>query len=929
MAQSEFLKGHFGDFKTFRGPNNELIGQQEDSFLEAVLPGNGYGSVIQDNLTWRCVEQNGRIYVVTTYSAPQKENQVGAYYQYVRYSAATPECLKDTEKYMFVPFPDEKLFYSVANGYTSIQEDWISQSRKEQWSDLSMSLSLCERPNETKNIDQEVIAELACCCLYRGIVNDYSGLVIFVPKTYTVLFSSYLRYCRTIMSMVAKCIPAGLRRYLRFATNPDAQGQKKFNVFFAPEGTELEPEQTGFHLVSGGFKPPDRLPLAPEIAEVIHRAAQGRNSIILNEIYQDLERNQELDTLYPERYVRYLRQKARRGEKLDWILLRTYNKELAASTLSIEDRNWLINCIGEQLGGNTLDSLLEEDPDLKRSSNRDQLMETISNYSEIFKALEMRLGEELSRRLLRQCVLPSWTLEQVTEYSNQMRELCSAIGEDTKIYGRDQSAPSFSVLSILDQNAINAHLNNILPELIQKKSIQLEQSFIDYLPELIFKPDGKLSDMIKQIDLCSKEIRSNCIRQLIHAVETVLADDKYSEDEKRSCYKAVASQSLTGSQHNKLDSVFQAWEEKLDKRKELLTSMNNFGAYLSLKKEDAEFEQVLWKNFDEKSDYQKSGLAEFRRAYEQIAGKSWAEMEDERFILWHFVQNHQMGIWIDSTTVLNDLYSELLAYRTLLKDVDDVYMWYPGIEKGKQLPVEDVLQTINLIREVHRNKPLNPNSFYSYRNVLMCLAKAGMLRKDNTETLYQYMPDAVRGLILHSPAKKKKLGWQFVAFVEGVASILIIVSLTMALLLPRPAQDDIDAGHTGEVQTMTLEPNPSLKPQDDINSAALPTLSLQNEDDLISPEPSHPEGTQPVEPEPTLSTASQSAEPVVSPPNQIQTESPSLSVPQSAEPIVPSSSEPQTAEPDSSPSDAVQITDQNQSQPIDDPDTNSFAGTEE
>ena len=73
-------------------------------------------------------------------------------------------------------------------------------------------------------LDPDAVASLACACLYRGWVKDYSGLVILVPLSYTYLSESYLRYCRSIMLRIASCVPYGLRRYLSFATNPDSNG---------------------------------------------------------------------------------------------------------------------------------------------------------------------------------------------------------------------------------------------------------------------------------------------------------------------------------------------------------------------------------------------------------------------------------------------------------------------------------------------------------------------------------------------------------------------------------------------------------------------------------------------------------------------------------------------------------------------------------
>ena len=930
MAQGEIIKGHWGEYKTFRGPNNELTEQQEGSFLEGVGPGKEYKQEIRDNFTWSCVEKNGRLYVVTTYSAPQKGNNVGASYQYVQYSAATPAYLKGTEKSIFIPLPNEQMFCAVAKGEISIQEDWINQFRKEKWSDSSS----LERSLELKGIQQEVIADLACRCLYRGSVNDNRGLVIFVPSDRTDYSPSYLRYCRTIMSMVAGCVPVGLRRYLRFATNPDAQDQKKFYVFFAPEGTELSAEQTGFSLFPESFEPSDDLLLAPEIVEVIRRAAaQGPNGII--ELCQGLECDQELDTLDLDQYVRYLRQEANRGKELTWDELREYDKTLAVSTLPKKDRERFIDCIRERLGDNTLDSLLEEDPDLQRVSSINQLMEFLSHYSEVFWGLQMRLGAELSQKLLCQCISTNWTLGQIADYSEQMQELRPAAEKSIKIRSKGQSAPSVSALSILDSDAICAHLDNDLARLKEEKCKQFEQKFVSDLPKLIFASSDELSDAVNQTNLCTKEIRTNCLKKLNQAVEVMLADDKYTEGEKRTCCEAV-SESLPHGQRNMLNRIIQAWEEDLAERKKRFESMNSFSAYLSLKKEDIESEQILWQNFDKEGDRQNASLSEFQNGYQLATVKSWAGMEDERLILRRFVQEHQMGIWIDSTTSINNLYSEVLAYQELLSGENKVYIWYPGAEEGKHLLVEDVLQTIMLIRKAHRDGHLdNSSELRGCKATLMCLAQAGMLHRGNTEPLNQYLPEAVRRLVPRSPAKKKKLRWQFIAFVEGVVSILIIAALSIALLLPRPAQDDIDADHFDEVPTMTVGPGPSLNPQDDINSAApsysvQPTQPLQNEDDWNSPEPVPPEETQPAEPAPTLPPAPQSAELVVPPPSRPsntvpEPPPPAPSASQATEPDVPPS-EPQIVEPEPepdpvpSPFDAIQITDQNQPEPFDGPD---------
>lgn len=846
MIQGEILKGHYGTFKVFRSPDNGLSEWQERAFLESIAPGNGYGSILQDNLTWRCVSVDGRNFVVTTYSAPQTENQVGGVYQHVRYFEADVESLGEAaEKSLFAPFADETAFEAVAGRKTALGGNWLVEFRK---THLASDQQSSERPNEMKQLDEQAMADLVCDCLYRGMVGDYSGLVIFVPKAYTFVPATYLRCCRTVMAMIAACVPFGLRRFLRFATNPDFQGRKHFNVLFAPEGTVLEPGQIGFFLYGKGRDKLDTPPLVPELVRLIRLTSKSRDRAVLNRVYQGLERGMRLEELDEQQYAIYLRQEDRSRENLDWELLRQYDRDLSEPALRETDQSRIRRSVLDQLGKGTPDNLLREDPALREASSLKDLAQALSNYVRVLDVLDEDLGRELSATLLQQCLRPERELEALNGDFELLCVICSTQNREVQ-ENAEASAYPLQVLRLLDKGAVTAHLSK-LSKIIQDRSRQRESDFFHALPGLVRGPFTELADAVEKLGPCKEAVLGNCMDRLVIETAAMLLDRALSEEERRSRCEEIRML-LDDSRRAGLDREVQNWERTLNERRQRLDSMTSFSAYLCLGVEDEECEAALWEHL-RTQDGRRCGLRAYQRAYEQTAGRAWPEMWNKRSMLSRFVEKYQMGIWIDQETSWPDLRSELLAYRFLLKNMDQVYFWYPGAGEGEQLPLEDVMRTIEFVRAGQKERLSDdPDRYSANTDALICLAQAGMLRRDNVKTLNSHLPENVRRLIQQKSGKKRSLSWRFIALVEGIAAILIISALSAALFLSGPGKERPEpvAGPSSEVWNTELITSPFGG-----NHTVEPTASLPDKPQAFGPA-SNPSGE------------AQSAEPILSPIN--------------------------------------------------------------
>lgn len=783
MDRSEFLRGHFGKFQTYRGSGGLLGESYEDDLLEATAPGTGYGETIPDNQTWRCLEAGGRFYAVSTYSAPQIQRISGTFFQHVQYMEATLDNLRDgMEPGIFTAFANEAAFEAVAQGDIALGENWLQEFGKKCSPPVNMRQSL---PLELQ-LDLDALADLACACLYRGCVKDYSGLVIFVPLIYTYRSESYLRYCRSIILRIASCVPYGLRRYLSFATNPDSNGTKNFSVLFAPEGTELDGRQVGVLLATrggGSGKMPENS-LHPDLERLIWETT--RTPTILDQVYENLERGAELRSLEPKRYAQLERRLVLSREPLGWKQLREYQRQLTAPDMDVKEKEVLRQMLVSQLGSKALDAVLETAPELQNVAGIDQLMKALEAYGEVLRLLGKKLGPALSARLLQKCGASDWKLHQMNQ---TYRVLCgNPFGVDSERKGGGRGA-----LSLLDDGAFASWLSD-LRGLIEGKNEEIRPVFLKKVPDLVCRERECLPEAIHLLGECRESVRNECLNALAKEAVEQIKGSHLPEEEKRRCYEEICPY-LEEWQQEKLRRAFESWEQIREARRAQLDSMTSFTAYLALGCEDLECEERLWEEF-RRTGWKDAGLGEFLSAYEWTKHRPWPELANEPAMLSRFVRKQKMGIWLDRTTRLESLHKELLAYRYLCREEKDV--WLRCEQKAeREFRVSDVLESVEYVWGLQNGEQSEESRQSMHiENALKYLAKAGVFRGCGPEVERQ-LPLSVTRVLGGSekPSQAKQLDWKRIAILEGFIALVLILVLSVGLVFSlssvktEPAED--------------------------------------------------------------------------------------------------------------------------------------------
>lgn len=769
MDRSEFLRGHFGKFQTYRDRGNLLGESHEDDLLAATAPGTGYGERIRDNQTWRCLETGGQFYAVSTYSAPQTQRISGTFFQHVQYMEATLENIRDgMESGIFTAFANEAAFEAVAQGDITLGENWLQEFGKKCRPPMNM-----RQPSPLElRLDPDAVASLACACLYRGWVKDYSGLVILVPLSYTYLSESYLRYCRSIMLRIASCVPYGLRRYLSFATNPDSNGMKNFSVLFAPEGTELDRRQVGVSLATWGGesgKMPEHS-LHPDLEQMIRETV--RTPAILDQVYENLERGTELRSLEPKRYAQMERRLVLSREPLSWKQLREYQRQMTELNLDAKERETLRQMLVSQLGSGALDAVLETDPELQNVAGIDQLIKTLEAYGEVLRLLGKKLGPTLSARLLRKCGASSWKLGRINQ---TYQILC----EDPFEADSERKGGGRSALALLDDVAFTSWLGE-LQRLIKRKNEEIRRDFLKEVPNMICQHREWLSEAIHLLEECQESVRNECLDALVEEAVEQIKGSRLPEEEKRHCYEEICPH-LEGWHQENLRQVFEDWEQALEVRRAQLDSMTSFTSYLALGCEDLECEERLWEEF-RRAGWKHAGLGEFLRAYEWTKRRSWPGLAEEPAMVSRFVREQKMGIWLDRTTRLESLYEELLAYRYLCKKEEDVWLRCEQEAEWK-FRVSDVLESVEYVWRLQNGERPEESLWDPHiENTLNYLAKAGVLRGCGPEVERQLPPSTAEILGDSRPRKAKRRNWKRIAILEGIIALVLILALSVGLV---------------------------------------------------------------------------------------------------------------------------------------------------
>lgn len=704
----EILKGHYGQYRVFQYSEIGLPEKLSERFLQGTSPGNCSWA----NQTWRCLENDG-LFIAASCCDRQKKRSVDTCYYHARYFSASVEALRSAmDDSIFSRFATEDEFEQIASGEIPLAPGWLG-------SHLSNAKDSCR----SVSLDPARLADLACACLYRGAVQDYSGLVILVPAPFQY---NGLGYCRRIIKKISDCIPFGLRRYLSFATNPDDLGRKAFTVSFADKEDQAASGRMCVSLYKNGPWPDSlNYALDPEIVELIGAVAQNRS--ILEKIYSIVEEGAELEQLTLERYASYWRTQKWDYLPLNWELLREYQKSLEHNELNAEDQEYISAHIAGRLDG-SLDEVLLGDPDLRDISTLEQLLLWLQEYRQVFETLGMSLGYGLSTQVLEQCLPISLPLEELLAYNRSLEdkwgEFCARMNEEVLQRHKEQ------VQKLIEQE------NNIRT-----------RAFLDELPQHLDNwREGGLSTAKKLLSHCDKTIIDRCMHSLAQsALDRLNKDSGIPEADVCGFYQAVTGVLEIEQQKDLIDWMSQ-WEQAQKERKELLKKLTSFEAYLSVESPDEGCARALWDHFTERGRRQ-AGMNDLLLAAERVEQKAWPLLSARLGqILTQFVKTYRMGVWVDAQTRIVSLYSDLLHYQMLVDDsVKTVYLWYEDEQEPQELTLDEMLRTIEIVIYARQEKTWEISRKCSDK-ALECLIKFGMVRQEDHSLLVPFLNNRAQPL---------------------------------------------------------------------------------------------------------------------------------------------------------------------------------------
>ena len=741
----EILKGHAGQYRTFSCPKGALTREEEEQCLSGTLPGDRS----RGNQTLRCVPCGGRLLLVSAYSAAQTDSTVGAVYQHAVFFENFQQWFEESTAHelAFFRFAGESDFRSVADQRTELCSGWgrAGAGLGEERCQLSLS------PGRQ--------AELACCCLSRGMTNDFGSLVILVPGS-----QDYAAYCRTVVEDVLRCVPIGLWRYLSFATNPDEVGKRNFAVLFAPEGTMVRAgERSAIRLDDETW--PVSHTLRPETAELIRRGAE--DPALLRTVAARLEREEELEQLTEERYVNFWRQYQLSGKPMDCTALRQYSSQLGQH-LSRRERDRLEEELRSRLSApGSLEQALGQDGTLMAVITPEELDQALSVYGPVFRALDRGVDRIFSARLLDR-ILSSGrrTLEQLAEDGRRL-DRCGSAGENGP----------------LDREAVRQRREELDRETEAANRLRKE-AFERAIPAAW--DWDRLRELLDGLKPCREEVRHSCRSALARLAAEHLEEAGLSESRAREFYAQITGLLGGGPELAPLEAWYRTWQQHLEERRAVLEGMTSYRAYLALGRRDEACLDRLLDWFDN-SGYRSAGVKDLLQAAELEWGEAWPRLLDRLEDLLRVLgQRHRLGVWLEPGKRWEDLYSELLACRIIGQKTGEgkICLWYQGAGEARPMKLSKVLETVEMLQPVVLDGKRDSGGWYN-REALRVILDAGMVSREEVALLRDVLDAKDLDLLDRSGTRegKKKPRRSFRVPAVWKIAVLAAVALVLGVLL--------------------------------------------------------------------------------------------------------------------------------------------------
>ena len=773
----EILKGHAGQYRSFSCPAGVLTREEEEQCLSGTLPGDRS----RGNQTLRCVTCGSRRLLVSGYSAAQKSSSVDAVYQHAAFFENFHQWFESgtAHELAFFRFAGEEDFQSAADQRTQLSSGWPRRG-------AGLRETLCQL-----SLTPDRQAELACCCLSRGMTNDFGSLVILVPGR-----EDYAAYCRTVMERILSCVPIGLWRYLSFATNPDETGKRSFAAIFAPEGTAVRNgEQTAIRLNDSAWKIGHSL--RPETAELIHVAAFKPE--ILRTVSGELERTEVLERLTEKRYVDFWRQYQLRLKHIDCATLRQYCGQLGQH-LSERDRNRLEEEIRTRLSTpGTLEGARRQDEALLRATGPEELDQGLVAYEAIFHVLGHGLDKAFSAELLGRLLTSGQpTLERLVGDMERL-DRCRSAGES----------------GVLDKAVVRACREELRRE-TEAANRRRQEEFERVIP------DGwdwnRLRTLVEQLKLCQEKIRYSCLSKLSQLAAEHLERAGLPESGVREFYAQVSNLVGRGAELTPLEQWYQRWQQRLEERRKTLESMTSYRAYLELERPDEECLHRLLDYFED-NGFRGAGVAELLQAAELKWGEAWPRLVDKLEEMLKLLKREQrLGVWLEPGKSWAALYSELLACRGIERKVGEIRLclWHQDAGEVKRVKLKKMLDTVEMFQLVVLGGKRDTYDWYD-REPFQALLSAGMIPAKAAEALRDVLDnrelellDGNTGRISGKQGKKqKKLRPAFVALMFSAALLLMVIGMALGLLVALATAQPQPSETPGTEQSGEPAPQPS------------------------------------------------------------------------------------------------------------------------
>lgn len=822
QLMGEILKGHAGQYRTFSCPADALSQEEVEQCLSGTLPGDRS----RGNQTLRCVTCGSRRLLVSGYSAVQKSSSADAVYQHAAFFENFHQWFErgTAHELAFFCFAGEEDFRDVAGQRTRLCSGWPRRG-------AGLRESLCQL-----TLTPEQQADLACCCLSKGMTNDFGSLVILVPGS-----EDYAAYCRTVMERVLSCVPTGLWRYLSFASNPDETGKRSFAVLFAPEGTAVRAgERIAIRLDDGAW--PVSHSLRPETAELIHAAAF--NPEILRTVAGELERDGELKRLTEERYVNFWRQYQLRLKPLDCAALKQYCGQLDRH-LSERERSRLEEEIRARLSEQgALEGALRQDESLLRAADPEELDRALAAYEAVFRIVGRELDKGLSAELLDRILTPGQpALEQLVEDAQRL-DRCHSAGED----------------GVLDKAAVRER-REVLRRETETANRRRQEEFEWAIPA--GWDWNQLRTLVEQLKPCQESVRYSCLSKLARLAADHLERSGLSESGVREFYTQACGLVGRGDELAPLEKWYQGWQQRLEERRKKLESMTSYLAYLDLERQDEECLRRLLDYF-ESSGCRDAGVAGLLQAAELKWGEAWPRLLDRLTELLQALRREQrLGVWLEPGKSWAALYSELLACRMIEEKIGDfkLHLWHEDAGGARSMKLTRVLETVEWLRLAGPDGKRETDGRYD-REVLWVLLDSGMIRAVDEKSLRDVLDTGDLDLLDRNTGhrggkrvkKQKKLCPAFVALLFSAALFLVVIGMVLGLFLSRAAAQPQPSERPGTEQSGEPAPRPSHS-----EDAELTPAPSESEKQVVpsqqvnaSPSPSQSGGTvTPRQPEPS------------------------------------------------------------------------------